>query len=79
MAERRFVAAGVYWPSKPFRESFDDAESGTRELGDAAGMADARAELEDLKEHDASPDQRPRLDKAIALLPTLEGNAGAQD
>ena len=42
-------------------------------------LADAKAQLEDFKAHDASPAQRPNLDKAIALLPTLEKNPQAQD
>ena len=42
-------------------------------------MADAKAQLEDLKKHDASPAQRPKLEKAITLLPKLEANPKAQD
>ena len=73
VAERRFVVAGVYWPSKPFRETFDTGADGTRGLhDDSRAMADVKAQLDDLKQHDASPDQRRKLDKAIALLPTLE-------
>lgn len=34
LAERRFVVAGVYWPSKPFRESFGNGTGGTRGLHD---------------------------------------------
>ena len=50
MAARRFVVAGVYWPSKPFRETYDDEAGGTRGLQNPAeAMADAKAQLEDLK------------------------------
>jgi hypothetical protein len=42
-------------------------------------MADVKAQLEDLKKHDASPNQRRKLQKAIKLLPALEGNTKAQD
>lgn len=76
---RGFVVAGVYWPSKPFRESFDPGSSGTRGLRDeAAAMTDAKAQLEDLK-RDASPAHRKKLEKATKLLPKLEGNPKAQD
>jgi hypothetical protein len=49
-------------------------------LGDEQDvMADAKAQLEDLKRNDATPAQRRKLDKAIRLLPKLEGNSKAQD
>lgn len=80
VASRRFVVAGVYWPSKPFRETYGSDEAGTRALpGQRDAMADAKAELEDLKQHDATPAQRRKLDKAIRLLPKLEGSTKAQD
>jgi hypothetical protein len=80
VAGRQFVVAGVYWPSKPFRESFDTGPAGTRALHDESrALADVKAQLEDLKTHDASPAQRPKLEKAITLLPALEGNPKAQD
>jgi hypothetical protein len=79
VADRRFVVAGVYWPSKPFRESYGEP-GGTRALRDPAlAMADAKAQLEELKQEDATPAQRRKLDKAIKLLPELEGNLKAQD
>jgi hypothetical protein len=79
VAARRFVVAGVYWPSKPFRETYG-SQDGTRALEDPAlAMADARAQLEDLKQHDATPAQRRKLDKAIKLLPKLESSPDAQD
>lgn len=80
LANRQFVFAAVYWPSKPFRESYDEGKSGTRGLQDASPtMADAKAQLEELKADDASSAQRRNLDKAIALLPALEKNPQAQD
>ena len=79
IANRGFVVAGVYWPSKPFREPSKDKTSGTRGLDEGrAAMASAKAQLEDL-ERDASPAHRKKLAKAITLLPTLEGNPKAQD
>jgi hypothetical protein len=80
VAARRFVVAGVYWPSKPFRETYETEAGGTRGLRDESSvLADIKAQLEDLKKHDASPGQRPKLEKAIKLLPALEGNPKAQD
>ena len=50
VAERHFVVAGVYWPSKPFREDFDTGAAGTRGLhDDRASMADVKVQLDDLK------------------------------
>ena len=80
VAARRFVVAGVYWPSKPFRETFTSQGAGTRALGGKQDeMADAKAQLEELKRNDATPAQRRKLDRAIGLLPRLEGNPKAQD
>ena len=92
VAARRFVVAGVYWPSKPFREAYTgEAETtGTRSLkarsrartpakAPSRSMAGAKKLLEDFKKHDATPAQRKKLDKAIKLLPKLEGNLKAQD
>jgi hypothetical protein len=79
VAARRFVVGGVYWPSKPFRETFADAAGGTRGLRNPAeAIADAKVQLDDLKQ-DASQGQRAKLDKAAALLPKLGGNPDAQD
>ena len=76
---RRFVVAAVHWPSKPFRESFGAPSDGTRGLGgDGQAMAAAKRQLEDLKA-DASPSERKKLDKAMALLPSLEGDPAKQD
>jgi hypothetical protein len=80
VAARRFVVAGVYWPSKPFRETYTSETGGTRALRDTPDvMADAKAQLEEMKNNDATPAQRRKLDKAIRLLPKLEGNLKAQD
>jgi hypothetical protein len=80
LRNRRFVVAGVYWPSKPFRERYGSPAGGMRGFADPSQvMADLNEELEDLKAHDASPAQRPKLEKAITLLPVLEGNPRAQD
>lgn len=79
VSSRRFVVAGIFWPSKAFRETFDDAAEGTRGLQNPTlAMADAKQQLEELK-MDATPAQRRSLDKAAALLPKLERDAKAQD
>ena len=80
VAARRFVVAGVYWPSKSFRETFGDDDRRDRGLHDERlAMDGVKRQLEDLKTRDASPSQRPKLEKAIALLPALDGNPAAQD
>ena len=80
LANRQFVFAGVYWPSKQFREDFDEGSGRTRGLHDPSPtLADAKAQLEEFKDDNATPAQRRNLDKAIALLPTLETNPQAQD
>jgi hypothetical protein len=79
VAQRRFVVGAVYWPSKPFRETYGDNAPNTRALRNPAeAIADARDQIEDLKQ-DEPPARRARLDKAEALLPTLAGNAKKQD
>jgi len=79
VAARHFVVAGVYWPSKPFRETYTE-QGGTRALQDpASALAEAKSRLEDFKRNGATPAQRRKLDKAITLLPKLEKSQKAQD
>ena len=79
VAARRFVVAAVYWPSKPFREVYDEDAPGTRGLRNPAeAMEEARVLLDDLK-RDASAAQRAKLKKAESLLPRLSGDVEAQD
>jgi hypothetical protein len=79
VAERRFVVAGVYWPSKPFRETFGEEAAPTRGLQNPkAAMSAVKSQLNDLAA-DARPAQRAKLKKAAALLPKLEANRKAQD
>lgn len=73
LADRRFAVAGVYWPSKAFRETFDDDTEGTRSLGDADLMAKVAARLAGLKDSVApSSAAHTAIDRAMALLPTLQ-------
>jgi hypothetical protein len=79
VAKRRFVVAGVYWPSKPFRETYGEEAAGTRGLRNPTeAMAGAADQIEDLKK-DEPPARRAKLDKAEALLPALAGNPKKQD
>jgi hypothetical protein len=79
VAERRFVVAGVYWPSKPFRETYGEDAAGTRGLQNPTdAMSAVKSQLDEL--HDgATPAQRAKLEKAAALLPKLGANRKAQD
>ena len=79
---RKIVVAGVFWPSKAFREAFpESAEAGgVQGLGDdAVEREQVRKQLVEMRDQDARPAARPKIDKAIALLPTLENNPDAQD
>ena len=79
---RKIVVAGVFWPSKSFKESFpqDTDGGGVQSLGaDVVDLSQIKQQLVDLRDQFARPDQRPKIDKAIALLPTLENNPDAQD
>ena len=78
VASRRFIVAGVYWPSKPFREMYATAD-GTRGLHDPREtIAALEAELDDLKEG-ATRVQKAKLTKAKALLPGLAQDPKKQD
>jgi hypothetical protein len=79
VAKRRFVVAAVYWPSKPFRETYGANAAGTRGLQNPTeAMAAVEDQLDDLKQG-ASPAQRAKLEKAAALLPKLGGDVKKQD
>jgi hypothetical protein len=78
LASRRFVVAGVYWPSKPFREMYGPTD-GTRGLQDPGEMIAAlEGQLDDLKDG-ASRVQKAKLTKAKALLPALAKDPKKQD
>ena len=77
LASRQFIVAGVYWPSKPFREVYGG--DGARGLvPPEEQLATVRGQLEELA-RDASPAHRAKLEKAEKLLPKLEGSPKAQD
>ena len=79
LAPRKFVAAGVFWPSKPFRESFpSDAGSVQAIDSEALQMTSVRQQLLDLHA-EVDPSQAPKLEQAMALLSQVKGNPDAQD
>ena len=79
ISPRRIVVGGIFWPSRAFREVGDQDEGGVQGIGDeAAERARIQAQLEELRDQDARPDQKPKIDRAIALLPQLK-NRDKQD
>ena len=88
LSSRRFIVAGVFWPSKAFRETFGDEEAseggGVQSVGggggaNGGGLADAAAQLDELREMASDEAGRKRIDEAKALLPSLENDPDAQD
>jgi hypothetical protein len=79
LGSRRFVVAGVYWPSKKFPEQVEMGAStdGLRE--DLCDKERTRAQLLDLRDTVAGPEQKDDLNRAIVLLDSLKANAAAQD
>ena len=79
LGARRFVVAGVYWPSKAFSEDVK-FEGATASIDDeSAEKRQMREKLIELRDSDACVEQKPRIDKAIKLLDDLKGNPEAQD
>ena len=80
VAGRRFVVAGVYLAIQVVPRNVRGRGAEPAGLHDEAlAMEGVKRQLEDLKQRDASPSQRPKLEKAIALLPQLDANPAAQD
>jgi hypothetical protein len=78
LGARRFAVCGTFWPSKAFRESFD--EGAVQGLDDEdAEKREIRRRLERLKATDARADQRPKIQRAIDLLDDVDGSRAAQD
>jgi hypothetical protein len=80
VAQRKFVAAGVYWPSKPFQESFGSTAAGSTESVESAppDQDAAFAQLEDLK-GEVSAEGSAQLAAAQTMLDRLPNNPQAQD
>jgi hypothetical protein len=80
LAPRRFAVGGVFWPSKAFKEVSDFDAGGALGLEDEEMLLErVRARLLEVRDEDATPAARQRIDRAAALLPVLEGNPAAQD
>jgi hypothetical protein len=79
LGSRKFVVAGVFWPSKTFRESFGTDGGGVQSFGDddEAQREAARAQLEALRE--LKPEESAKIDEAIRLLGELKDDPGKQD
>jgi hypothetical protein len=76
---RRFVVAGIYWPSKPFPENVT-FEGSTASIDDElVEKEQARAQLVDLRDTVARAEQKPLIDRAITLLDQVKGSSAAQD
>jgi hypothetical protein len=74
---RTFIVGGIFWPSKTFRESFD--EGGVQAFDDAeAEKTEVRRRLQQMKS-EAPPAGRANIDKAIGLLERVEDDTAAQD
>ncbi len=85
-ATRRYVVAGVYWPSKTFKETFATDKSFGTDSGSVQSVDDdvnatplrqSLLQLNALKT--LCPEHSGELDQAIALLPSIDGNRAAQD
>ncbi len=80
LGPRKYVVAGIYWPSKAFKEAFGGDEGSVQGLDDELAQKQAvRAQLEDLKTDARTPEQAARIDQAIQLLDQVEESPEAQD
>jgi hypothetical protein len=75
---RRIAAAGVFWPSKAFRESFGDA-GGVQSAGADADLALVMGELAELSRDAESDEERAAIAEALGLLPRLQDDPDNQD
>lgn len=79
IGSRKFVVAGVYWPSKKFPEDvkFDGS---TASIGDDLVEKEAvRQKLVDMRDTMAKAEQKPKIDQAIQMLDQLEDNPEKQN
>ena len=80
LTTRTFIVAGVFWPSKAFREAFGKDAGGVQSADtQEAELEDARQRLNDLQDAVTSEADRSRLRAAAALLPALGGEPAKQD
>lgn len=79
---RNIIVAGVYWPSKPFQETFSSSDASGDGSVQAADdelqeMVAVLQQLESMK--NMSPEHSAELDQAIALLPEVKNDPDTQD
>lgn len=79
LSGKKFVVAGVFWPSKKFQESFESEGAAQALDEEIARKQQLKAQLEDLKATVATDGQKPKLDRAIQLLDQLRDSKTAQD
>ncbi|HKH49852.1 MAG TPA: hypothetical protein VKM72_34800 [Thermoanaerobaculia bacterium] len=82
LGSRKFIVAGIYWPSKAFKEASGGDEGSVQGLDDGETVQKelVREQLEELQaDEDLSPEQRESLDRAIQLLDEVKGSDEAQD
>lgn len=77
---RRFVVAGVYWPSKVFKD-VGDLTGSVQSVGDddTANKEILRVALEGMKQDLADGEGKGELDRAIELLDSVKDSREAQD
>ncbi|MDP1804563.1 MAG: alpha/beta hydrolase, partial [Acidimicrobiales bacterium] len=79
LAARKFVVAGIYWPSKAFPEAAEIGGSVQAAGDDSAELEAVRLQLNDLLQDEACAEQKPKCLKALALLDTVKSSTDAQD
>jgi len=79
VAARKTIVAGVFWPSKSYKETFPDSTVNVQDADPAAAQRQALAQLLRDLQQDATDAAKAALDEAVALVPKLERDAGAQD
>lgn len=82
LGSRKFIVAGIYWPSKAFKEAFGGEEGVVQGVGDNEELQKelVREQLEELQaDEEMSPEQKESLDRAIQLLDEVEGSEEAQN
>ena len=79
LGARRFVVAGVYWPSKAFKE-VEELTGSVQSVGDDTEEKQAvRVALLEMKHELAEEDEKDKLDRAMELLDSVKDSRDSQD
>lgn len=80
LGARRYVVAGVYWPSKSFQE-VEEFTGSVQSAGDddSADKEAVRVALQEMKQDLAEGDEKDKLDRALVLLESVKDRRDAQD